>query len=102
MSGSPESGNARRETQREWESRRAKFLSGKRCEWCGAVGGRVVTARTPLPPYLSQLREAAAKMLRERIDAGEYSELMQELEQCPQCGSTSLARRKQKRPALKC
>jgi len=102
LSDSPEAGNARREPQREWEERRAKVRSGKRCEWCGSEGGLVVAAGTLLPPYILQLKEAAAKMLRERIDAGEYSELEQALEQCPQCGSTSLARRKQKRPALKC
>ncbi|GEM_PF-1189838 len=103
MSGSTEAWNRRRALQgREREERRAKFLSGKRCDWCGSSSGLVVAARAPLPPYISQMKEASAKLLRERIDAGEYSEVELLLERCPHCGGTSFARRKRKSPALKC
>ncbi len=103
MSGSPEAGNAKRAAKgKEWEVRRAQFLSGKRCEWCGSESGLVVAARTPPPTYMSQLKEASARLLRERIEAGEYSEIEEGLELCPRCGGTSFARRKQKRPTLKC
>ncbi len=98
-----ETGKGRAAIQgKEWETKRAHFIEGKTCEWCGSHLNLVVAAKVPLPPYIMQLKEASAKLLKTRLEEGEFSEIEEKLRLCPTCGSASLATRKQKKPAMKC
>lgn len=87
---------------KEWEAKRMRFIEGKVCEWCGSGANLVVAVKIPLPPYLAQLKEASSKLLKARLEVGEFTEIVEKLLLCPKCGSASLSRRKQKKPAIKC
>lgn len=86
----------------EWRKKRAEFIKGKACEWCGSTEKLTVHHTKPPPKYDALVRHVTKDVLDHRVKEGEFKYQIECRKVCPKCGKRQFYKRTTMRPVYRC
>ena len=86
----------------EWRKKRAEFIKGKACEWCGSREKLTVHHKKPPSKYDALVRRLTKVLIDQKVKKGEFNYQTKRQRVCPKCERHAFYKRTTMKPPYRC